>query len=365
MRISPLQEQLVASGASFTERFGTQIVSSVHDHKTEYDFIRNTVGVTDFSFMQKFRVPEELGLDFLDSLVAGNVAKIRFGRLLHTLLPDSDGMIQADCYIANNDDELIVLCESIIDDSAVRSIFNNAEAGVEDLTDSHIILSVDGYKAWAVIKELFGGDILGLPYLSVEMYPFEESQIRLFRAGKTSEFGYLIMAPREVGPKLYETLLDLAKKQGGGLCGAALHNDLRLEGRFFNVFAEGVQVRDPLPLGLQWMIDFDKEQFTGRDAIVARRQQGLNKKIVGVCIAKEQQLPAGLALYDGERQVAQVQASCFSYILDAVLGLALFDIDVAYAGLTFSCGSPGGPQVTTISMPPIIPKSLTVKLDEL
>jgi hypothetical protein len=72
-----------------------------------------------------------------------------------------------------------------------------------------------------------------------------------------------------------------------------------------------------------------------------------------------------MAIYDGSKKVAEVKACCFSYILDSVLGLALFDIEGAFSGLTFNLNSPDGPQVKTVSMPPIIPKSLTVKLDEI
>ncbi len=58
---------------------------------------------------RNLEVPEETGLDFLDSLLAGNVARIRFGRVLHTFLSDENGMLLADCYVANNDDEFIVI----------------------------------------------------------------------------------------------------------------------------------------------------------------------------------------------------------------------------------------------------------------
>ncbi|NLG16991.1 MAG: aminomethyl transferase family protein [Fibrobacter sp.] len=364
MRVSPIHEQLALFGAEFIDRYGVQTASVISDNKTEYNHIREAVGLTDFSFMQKFSIPEESGIDFLDSLMAGNVARIRFGRVLHTFLPDENGMILADCYIANNNDELLVFCESIIDDSKLRSIFTgNAE--VKDLSETHAVFSIDGYKAWAVAKELFGTDTLGLPYLSVETYPFEGSEVRLIRAGKTSEFGYLVMAPLEIASRLWETLAAAVKEQGGGVCGAAIHNDLRLEGRFFNVFEEGVRVKDPLALGLQWMIDFDKEQFTGRDAILSRRKDGLKKKIIGVRSNKDNPLSAGMPVFYGDKQIAEVQTSCYSYTLDSVLGLALFDIDYAFAGLTFNAGSPGGPQIGTISMPPIIPKSLSVKLDEI
>lgn len=366
MRISPLKDRFSLSGASFTERYGTEVAVNVYEKKREYDFVRNSVGLTDFSYMQKFRIPEDQGLDFVDSLLAGNVAKVRFGRVLHTFLSDDQGYLLADCYVANNDEELIVVCESIADDQVIRDIFTkDTSASVEDITDSHVVIGIDGYKAWAVVKELFGADILGLPYLSIENYTFEGEAVRLLRAGKTSEFGYLLIAPVKIAEKLFDKLNDLVVKQGGGLCGTEIHNDLRLEGRFFNIFAEGASVKDPLPLGLQWMIDFDKEDFPGYSRISQRRSDGLKKKIIGVQIGSEHKLSPGGIIYNGNQKIAEVQASCHSFLLDAEIGLALFDNDVAYSGLKFNMNSPDGPQISTISMPPIMPKSLTVKLDEI
>jgi hypothetical protein len=40
-------------------------------------------------------------------------------------------------------------------------------------------------------------------------------------------------------------------------------------------------------------------------------------------------------------------------------------VAIAYSGLTFNLGASNGPVVKTISMPPIMPKSLSVKLDEM
>ncbi len=369
MRTSPFHKNFAANNATFANRFETEIVSRVGDAKNEYETIRNAAGITDFSFMQRFRFPEEKGLDFLDSLCAGNVAKLRFGRILHTFLADDDGMIIADCYIANNDEEFILLCESIADDDAVVQLLLSrgaAEAGMEDLSKSHALLSIDGYKAWAVAKELFGADVLGLPYLSIERYEYNGAGISLFRAGKTSEFGYLLLVEAGKTDLLFDACLASARKISGGLCGIDIHNDLRLEGRFFNVFAEGVLVRDPLELGLQWMIDFNKEQFAGRDAIAARRASGLSKKIIGICAAADVSgFTKGATIVNGNDSVATIVATCFSYTLDKFVGLALFSVDCAYAGLSFNLGTGEGPKVSTISMPPIMPKSLTVKLDDM
>lgn len=369
MRPLPLHDQWTHSHAVMGRRFDAEIVSSVFDPKKEYSHVRDAVGVSDFSHMQKFRVPEEKGLDFLDNLLAGNVAKVRFGRVLHTFLADADGLLVADCFMANNDEELVLLCESIVDDAALKTLLDGhgaQKAGLEDLSENHVVLSIDGYKAWAVVKDLFGTDIVGLPYLSIERFSFEGESIRLLRAGKTSEFGYLIMAPEKCAGKLFAKCRELAEKYGGGLCGLSIHNDLRLEGRFFNVFAEGLRVRDPLPLGLQWMIDFDKEKFLGREAILKRRSEGFTRKIIGISLEPgARELNQGAPVFNGTEQVSEVVASCFSYVLNRPVGLALFPRAIAYSGLSFNLGAPNGPVVKTISMPPIMPKSLSVKLDEM
>lgn len=350
-------------------RFGTEIVSTISDPKKEYGHIRDSVGISDFSYIQKFSVPEEKGLDFLDNLLAGNVAKVRFGRVLHTFLADDQGLLVADCFMANNDEELVLLCESTVDDAALKTVLNNhgaQDAGLKDLSESHVVLSIDGYKAWAVVKDLFGADIVGLPYLSIESFSFEGHGIRLFRAGKTSEFGYLLMAPAKSAEQLFAKCNELAEKYGGGLCGISIHNDLRLEGRFFNIFAEGHTVRDPLSLGLQWMIDFDKEKFLGRDAILKRRSAGLTRKIIGISLEPGAgELKPGLPIFNGPEKVSEVVASCFSYVLNKSIGLALFPVSMAYSGLSFNLGAPNGVLIKTISMPPIMPKSLSVKLDEM
>lgn len=366
MRKSMLSEQLTDRGARFRERQGVEVTAGFHEAKAEYLAIREAVGLTDFSFLQKFRLPTDEGLDLLDDLLAGNVAKIRFGRMLHTLLADDAGRIVADCYVANNDEELIFLCESIVPDADIRGLILGREGAadyVDDLTADHVILSLDGFRAWEVAKEVFGADVLGLPYLSVEVYPFEDGSVRLFRVGKTSEFGYLIMAPRELAPALFEALRQKVDACQGLLCGVDIHDDLRLEGRFFNIHAEGARVGDPLVLGLQWMIDFEKESFRGSDAIHQRREAGLSRKIVGVSTAEP--LAVGDRIFHEGQAVATVVAGCHSHLLGRTVGLVVFPVALAYSGLGFRLNASDGPEIRSISMPPIMPKSLTVKLDEM
>jgi len=368
VRTSPLKETLAAAGAVFRNRHGIEVVAHFGDPRAECEAVRNAAALTDFSFTRVFSLPEERGIDFLDALLAGNVPKIRFGRVLHTFLADRDGLLAADCFVANNDQEFVFICESILPDAEFDALL--ASAGVEspatELTSDHVVLSLDGFRSWEIAKKIFGADVIGLPYLSIENYPFADRQVRFIRAGKTSEFGYLLIAPAAIAASLLATLRTEVEARGGRLAGVDAHDTLRLEGRFFNIFSEGQRVRDPLPLGLQWMIDFEKEHFLSGAAIRQRRGAGLKQKVIGLAAAPEvTALKAGAKIFLGAQAIGEVVADCVSTVLNRPLALGLFPLELAYSGLEFRLGSPDGAPVRSISMPPILPKSLTVKLDEM
>jgi aminomethyltransferase len=366
MRTSPLHELLASRGATFAERAGVEIAVRFGEVDGEYRAVREAVGIADFSFATRHRVPEA-GLDALEKYATGSVAGIRFGRVLHTMAADDGGLVESDLYIANDYEQLFVLGESLVDDAATRGALERTgafAAGAEDLSGSTALSGVDGFRSYAVMKELFGPDVLGLPYLSIETYELCGAPVKLIRGGKTSEFGYLLLVPAASAAAIWLKIEEAGAPHGIRPVGAEAHSMLRLDGRFFNVHEEGRRVRDPLALGLQWMIDFGGEECRGLEALKGRRAAGLTRKIVGVVPADaDGALAIGDAIHAGGERVAEVVCAAFSPTLGRRIGLALFDLAYAYAGLDFQGADGRG--VRTVSMPPITPKSLTVKLDEM
>jgi aminomethyltransferase len=368
VRISPLKEKLAAAGAVFRERHSVEVVSHFGNLRAECGAVRDAAALADFSFVRVFTLPETPGMDFLDALLAGNVPKIRFGRVLHTFLADKVGHLAADCFVANNDQEFVLICESTLPDAELDALLasNGPESSAKDLSVDHVVLSLDGFRSWEIVKKIFGADVIGLPYLAIENYQFAGEPVRFIRAGKTSEFGYLLIAPLKIAAQLFDTLKAEVEERGGCLAGVDAHDELRLEGRFFTIFSEGLRVRDPLPLGLQWMIDLEKENFSGSAAIKARRAAGLKQKIVGLAAAAgSPPLKAGNPIFHEGKPVGEIVADCISHALQQPLALGLLPLDLAFSGLEFHVGSATGLAVRSISMPPIMPKSLTVKLDEM
>ncbi|MBW2275860.1 MAG: aminomethyltransferase family protein [Deltaproteobacteria bacterium] len=366
MRTSPIRDLLAERGAVFVERAGVEVVVRFSDPLEEYEAVRGAAGITDFSFCTRHRVPEE-GLDALERYAAGSVANIRFGRVLHTAALDDEGMLESDLYVANDDENLLVFGESLVPDdrtAATLEKVGGAEAGVVDISTETALIGLDGFKAWAVVKELFGPDVLGLPYLSIENYELDGVEIKLVRGGKTSEFGYLLLVPAAEATAIWKRIEDAGAPHDLVPIGVQAHSMLRLDGRFFNIHEEGRAVRDPLPLGLQWMVDFDGDEFRGQQPLLDRREAGYAKKIIGVHPGDAAgALATGDAILHQGEQVAEVIVACDSPTLGRRVGLALFDLPYAYSGLELE--GDDGRSIQTISLPPFTPKSLTVKLDEM
>ena len=120
MRVSPIRGQLASAGAQFTERYGTEVAAVFSDNKTEYYHVRDNAGLTDFSYMQKFSALRK-GLTYWIPWPR-KMSQRSTLKVLHTFIPDDNGMILADCYIAT----MMMNCwcsVSITDDAKLRSIF--------------------------------------------------------------------------------------------------------------------------------------------------------------------------------------------------------------------------------------------------
>ena len=359
---SPLYNTLKNAGARFVERDGALVAASLSDLKTEYQLVRSTFGITDFSHVLKYRTEDEDALYDLDELLAGNVANIRYGRVLHTFLADKDGELKADVFVASNDEEILVFCETCCPPEEIDNLLRNKVPSLKNITEELALISLDGPLAYTIPADLLDRDTLGMPYLSVEDHTLDGVHIRLLRAGKTGEFGYLLAVSKNDAEAVWQRIVEEGAAHKAGICGLEVFDLLKMDGRFFNINREGREVRDPLSLGLQWMIDFDKEAFSGQEAILARREQGVTQKIIGIALAEglTGMIQGSKVACDGE-VIGTIITSGFSYTLNCEMGLALLNVEVAYSGLKFTVD---GMDSLSISLPPFMPTSLTVKLDE-
>ncbi len=320
--------------------------------------IRTATAISDAPHIAVVRLSGEDAFDVLDRTCTCDLylqdAQMRFALLL-----GEDGNTIADLYVCRDDEEYVVLAEGI-SPKALVDVFRNEgrRVDVRDMGDEFDILSLHGPFAWEFLAEFAGPDVIGLPYLSL----FHLDGMMCFRGGKTGEYGYDLLVPKEelasVRAKMFDvgSAFDLAhvSLEAVDLCS--------FENWFFNARKEGQTGLGPLELGLQWRVSYGKE-YRGSSALAAHRQEGGKPRIV--CALGRSPLPLAPVTTQKGDAIGRVVRSEHSPLLDAHIGMVLLDRAYAYSGIdtyvvTPEADSASAIPILTVSPPAINNRSLYV-----
>jgi aminomethyltransferase len=103
----------------------------------------------------------------------------------------------------------------------------------------------------------------------------------LARTGYTGEDGVEIYVPPDEAERIWNALLEAGREFDIRPCGLGARNTLRLEARMALYGHEIDASTTPYEAGLGSMVKLDKGDFLGRDALVAQKQKGVARRLVG------------------------------------------------------------------------------------
>ena len=155
----------------------------------------------------------------------------------------------------------------------------HAPAGSVDVVYSGDALggfNISGPHARELLMRLTNEDISNdaFPFLSARSMSVGGIEARVLRVTFAGDLGYEIHAPLENQIELYDHIT--AAGADLGLCnvGARALDSLRLEKGWGRMGAELIKTITPLEARLGFLVDFDKGDFIGRDALVKWKERG-------------------------------------------------------------------------------------------
>jgi len=180
---------------------------------------------------------------------------------------------------------------------------------IEEVTDSWAVLAVMGPQSRHLIEQVFPA-----ADFSNGAFPPGTAQelgrgVRALRVSFVGELGWELHCPKESAPALWATLhaagVQTGVNEGAGLINAgyrALLLSLRQEKRFVH-FGHDVTPSDcPVEAGLGWVSAAKLKAgtpFLGREALLARKAEGLKKRLVSFSVRAGQELQE-TSLWGGE-----------------------------------------------------------------
>ena len=176
------------------------------------------------------------------------------------------------------------------------------------------------------------------PFHFVETALLGDSVI-IARTGYTGEDGVEIFVKSAKTAELWRLLLEQGASYGVLPCGLGARDSLRLEAALPLHGHELSEDISALQSGLGWVVKFDKGDFIGREALLAEKEEGLQRKLVGFVldeagISRQGDLvrvPGG----DGDRGV--VTSGTKTPTIGKALGMGLVDSALAVNDTPIEC----------------------------
>lgn len=266
------------------------IPSSYHDILDEYKAVRENALLVDYSHMAIVSVTGEDAWILVNHIASADISIVRDEQGIYSLALNDDGTILGDMYVLCAMDGYYILSENISVERIIEVLKVAAEKyddlGIQEIPeiksmedDNWGAIMLEGPYSWELMSEIYGYDIIGLPYCE---YMNTEDDLIIFRCGKHGEFAYQVIGPQSLLVELWGKLQRIGVKYLLKTGGLDYQRIVRVENPGWDKSIYAEYSTNPVELQLQWAIQYDKEDFIGKAAVELMSAQRAARKVVGI-----------------------------------------------------------------------------------
>lgn len=349
-RDTPLRAEHEALGASFTDFGGWMMPVRYGSDLAEHHAVRTAAGLFDVSHMGEILVTGERAGAFLDFALAGRLSALAVGKAKYTMILAEDGGIIDDLIVYRlADDRFLVVANAgnrevvadalqarvqqfdfrdtraqVSDGGSFAFVVGKPGVAVEDMSDLHALLAVQGPAAQAILEATPGIAELDTPWGEQRYYAwasarFDGAPLLIARTGYTGEDGFELMIPVSRAAALWRALLAAGEPHGLVPAGLAARDTLRLEAGMPLYGHELSRDVVPAQAGFGRVIPADKTGFIGEAAKEPRPEALV---LVGLTTEGRRAGRAGYPVYRGDERVGELTSGALSPTLGHPIAMA-------------------------------------------
>jgi 4-methylaminobutanoate oxidase (formaldehyde-forming) len=251
----------------------------------EHKAVRENVGMYDMSSFGKIRVEGRDAEAFMN-YVGGGDYSVPVGKIVYTQFLNTRGGIEADVTVTRMSEHAYLVvtpaATRLADETWLRRNQGDFNVVITDVTAGEGVLAVMGPQARALLQSVSPNDF------SNDVNPFGTAQeieigmglARVHRVTYVGELGWEIYVSADQAPHVFETLADAGQDFDLKLCGMHMMDSCRIE-KGFRHFGHDITSEDHvLEAGLGFAVKTNKPNFIGREAVLEKKEAGLNARMV-------------------------------------------------------------------------------------
>jgi aminomethyltransferase len=284
MKSIALQDKHISLGAKMIEFAGYNMPVSYSGLNDEHATVRNAVGVFDVSHMGEFILKGDNALDLIQRVTSNDASVLTDGKAQYSCLPNGKGGIVDDLLVYRIDEKtymLVVNASNIDKDWNWISSHNTKSVDMKNISDRTSLLAIQGPKAIDTLQKLTSVKLADIPYYSFTKGTFCGcDNVVISNTGYTGAGGFEIYFDNEHANKIWDAIFEAGKEFGIKPIGLGARDTLRLEMGFCLYGNDIDDTTSPLEAGLSWITKFTKD-FTDKNYLLAQKEKGLSRKLVG------------------------------------------------------------------------------------
>ncbi|MDG1472194.1 MAG: FAD-dependent oxidoreductase [Ascidiaceihabitans sp.] len=304
VRRTPFHNQLLDRGAVMGELAGWEranwFAREAQEAKYEYSWsrqnffdnvreehmaVRQNVGMYDMSSFGKIRVEGRDAMAFMN-YVGGGDYDVPVGKIVYTQFLNRKGGIEADVTVTRIEENCYLVvtpaATRLADQTWMRRNQGDFNVVITDVTAGEGVLAVMGPRSRELLQAVSPNDF------SNDVNPFGTAQeieigmglARVHRVTYVGELGWEIYVSSDMCGHVFETLAEAGFDFGMRLCGMHMMDTCRMEKGFRHLGHDITSEDHVLEAGLGFAVKTDKPDFIGRDAVLRKRETGLEQRLV-------------------------------------------------------------------------------------
>ncbi|SEK99599.1 aminomethyltransferase [Roseovarius azorensis] len=309
---------------------GYATVQTYDDLAMEHSAIRNAATLYDLCPMIKYRIEGTDAAACLNRLTVRDADRLAVGGVHYTVWCDDAGhLIDDGTLFRLAPDRYRLCCQERHLPWLLDSAFG-FDVRITDETGEIAALALQGPTS-AVVLRAAGFDIDTLKPFRMAEFPFAGGHLTISRTGFTGDLGYELWTTPDLALPLWDSLTDAGALYGLRPVGSEALNIARLEAGFIIAGQDFTpaphclredRLRSPLEMGLGWLIDWDKGQFTGRRALLRQRERGPHWAFVGLEIEGNVAAEGAILYHNRKTEIGVITGACWSPTLKTSIALA-------------------------------------------
>lgn len=292
--------------------------------------VRSDVGLFDVSHLGRIEVSGESAQKFLQRLITNDISQLEVGQIAYSLMCQEDAGIIDDILVYRLPKYYMVMANAVNTDYVYQLLLLYGQIEnvfISNLTGLTAMLSIQGPKAISILQSITPADLSNISHYTVIATTVAGLNVLLSRTGYTGGDGFELIIVAEKAQELWQQVLVAGATFNMLPCGLGARDTLRLEAGNLLYGQDMDLTTNPYEAGLGYAVKLDKGEYVGRKKLAEIKQNGINRKIVGIQMLDSAIPRHGYPIIKDDKEIGHLTSGSYIPSLKCGIGLGYLGID--------------------------------------